>query len=200
MHTADYLNRLLLKYSDTFDIYQPYTILGREYPAYGYFFSHLEKYVLVRKANMWSADSYEHILFVTLEELTQAHLDEYRCAIEEYIEPTLVLKGEKLPAPNHMYSYITIAVVTNKPLSPEIKKAVKKFQFEKSYMHSIRGYSQTRIAVSSMEDEKVCVNGAGRKLKKLYKSVFQEVKAGKSGYREALEKQGVESFQQKAPD
>ena len=97
MHSADYLNRLLLRYSGTFDIYQPYTILEREYPAYGYFFSHVEKYVLVRAANMWSADSYEHILFSTREELTMADLEEYGRAVKEYIEPKLVLKGEKLP-------------------------------------------------------------------------------------------------------
>ena len=196
MNSADYLNRLLLKYSGTFDIYQPYTILGREYPAYGYFFSHVEKYVLVRKANMWSADSYEHILFADPEELTDGHLEEYRQAIEEYIEPTLILKGESLPEPNHMYSYITIAVVTAKALSPEIKKAVRKFKFEKSYMHSIRGYSQARIAVASMEDEVVCVNSMGRSLKKMYRGVFEDVKAGKPGYLEALKKQGAESFKQ----
>lgn len=196
MNSADYLNRLLLKYSGTFDIYQPYTILGREYPAYGYFFSHVEKYVLVRKANMWSADSYEHILFADPEELTEEHLKEYRQAVEEYIEPTLILKGEKFPEPNHMYSYITIAVVTKRALSPEVRKAVRKFKFEKSYMHSIRGYSQARLAVASMEDEAVCVNAMGRSLKKLYRSVFKEVRAGKPGYREALEKQGIESFKQ----
>lgn len=196
MNSADYLNRLLLKYSGTFDIYQPYTILGREYPAYGYFFSHVEKYVLVRKANMWSADSYEHILFADPEELTDGHLEEYRQAIEEYIEPTLILKGESLPEPNHMYSYITIAVVTAKALSPEIKKAVRKFKFEKSYMHSIRGYSQARIAVASMEDEAVYVNSMGRSLKKMYRGVFEDVKAGKPGYLEALKKQGAESFKQ----
>ncbi len=196
MNSADYLNRLLLKYSGTFDIYQPYTILGREYPAYGYFFSHVEKYVLVRKANMWSADSYEHILFADPEELTDGHLEEYRQAIEEYIEPTLILKGENLPEPNHMYSYITIAVVTAKALSPEIKKAVRKFKFEKSYMHSIRGYSQARIAVASMEDEVVCVNSMGRSLKKMYRGVFEDVKAGKPGYLQALKKQGAESFKQ----
>lgn len=196
MNTADYLNRLLLKYSGTFDIYQPYTILGVEYPAYGYFFSHVEKYVLVRKANMWSADTYEHVLFADPDELTEAHLLEYRRAVEEYIEPTLVLKGEKLPEPNHMYSYITIAVVTRKALSPDVEKSVKKFKFEKSYMHSIRGYSQARIAVASMEDEKVCVNSMGRSLRKLYREVFGEVKSGKPGYREALEKQGIESFRQ----
>ena len=196
MHSADYLNRLLLKYSGTFDIYQPYMIMGREYPAYGYFFSHVEKYVLVRKANMWSADSYEHILFADPEELTDGHLEEYRQAIAEYIEPTLILKGESLPEPNHMYSYITIAVVTAKALSPEIKKAVRKFKFEKSYMHGIRGYSQARIAVVSMEDEAVCVNSMGRSLKKMYRGVFEDVKAGKSGYLEALKKQGAESFKQ----
>lgn len=199
MNSADYLNRLLLKYSGTFDIYQPYRILGREYPAYGYFFSHVEKYVLVRKANMWSADTYEHVLFVNPEELTPEHLQEYRQAVEEYIEPVLVLKGEKLPDPNHMYSYITIAVVTGKALSPDVEKAVKKFKFEKSYMHSIRGYSQARIAVASMEDEKVCVNSMGRSLKKLYREVFEEVRSGKTGYREALEKQGIESFKQQLP-
>jgi hypothetical protein len=196
MNSADYLNRLLLKYSGTFDIYQPYMIMGREYPAYGYFFSHVEKYVLVRKANMWSADSYEHILFADPEELTDGHLEEYRQAIAEYIEPTLILKGESLPEPNHMYSYITIAVVTAKALSPEIKKAVRKFKFEKSYMHGIRGYSQARIAVVSMEDEAVCVNSMGRSLKKMYRGVFEDVKAGKSGYLEALKKQGAESFKQ----
>ena len=196
MNSADYLNRLLLKYSGTFDIYQPYMIMGREYPAYGYFFSHVEKYVLVRKANMWSADSYEHILFADPEELTDGHLEEYRQAIAEYIEPTLILKGESLPEPNHMYSYITIAVVTAKALSKKIKKAVRKFKFEKSYMHGIRGYSQARIAVVSMEDEAVCVNSMGRSLKKMYRGVFEDVKAGKSGYLEALKKQGAESFKQ----
>lgn len=199
MNSADYLDRLLLKYSGTFDIYQPYTILGREYPAYGYFFSHVEKYLLTRRANMWSADSYEHILFVNPEKLTLTDLEEYRRAISEYIEPTLILKGEKLPEPNHMYSYITIAAVTEKALSPEVKKAVKKFKFEKGYMHNIRGYSQARLAVASMEDERICLNSAGRTLKKLYKGVFADVKAGKAGYREILEKQGIESFKQKLP-
>ena len=39
MNTATYLDRLLLKYSNTFNIYKPYRIGARQYPAYGYFFS-----------------------------------------------------------------------------------------------------------------------------------------------------------------
>ena len=57
-----YLNRLLVRYAGTFDLYTPYFLGGREFPAYGYFYSHVEKFVLTRGANMWSSDSYEHIV------------------------------------------------------------------------------------------------------------------------------------------
>ncbi len=196
MNSTDYLDRLLLKYSGTFDIYQPYVILGNEYPAYGYFFSHVEKYLLTRDVNMWSSDSYEHVLFANPEELTESDLGAYRTAITEYIEPKLVRKGEKLPAANHMYSYITIAVITEKPLSKEVQKAVRKFKYEKSYMHNVRGFSQARIAVASVGEERVYTNAMGRKLRKMYTDIFQEVKAGKPGYQEILEKQGIESYKQ----
>lgn len=66
LSTSDYLDRLLLRYSGTFDIHKPYTINEQEYDAYGYFHSHVEKYVLVREANMWSSNSYEHILFLNV--------------------------------------------------------------------------------------------------------------------------------------
>ena len=90
METADYLNQLLRKYSGTFDLYQPYVIHGKEYPAYGYFFSHTEKYVLVREANMWSADSYEHVLFITAQEVDQALIEEAEALVRNYMEPVLV--------------------------------------------------------------------------------------------------------------
>jgi len=117
MNTAEYLDRLLAKYSSAFDIYQPYVIHGKEYPAYGYFFSHTEKYVLVREANMWSSDSYEHILFIETKEVTEALLEEAYEIVRDYMEPVLVRKGEKVPPPNHMYSYLTIAVLAEKTVS-----------------------------------------------------------------------------------
>ena len=127
MNTGDYLDQLLRKYSGTFDIYQPYVIHGKEYPAYGYFFSHVEKYVLVREANMWSSDSYEHILFIETEEVIPALIEEAYEIVREYMEPVLVRKGEDLPAPGHMYSYLTISIIAQKPLSKEMRKAVKHF-------------------------------------------------------------------------
>lgn len=96
MEMAQYLDRLLLRYSGTFDIYKPYFIDGKEYPAYGYFFSHLEKYVLVREANLWASDSYEHILFITADKITEEHVKEAQDVIQNYMEPKLVRKGARV--------------------------------------------------------------------------------------------------------
>lgn len=182
MNTVDYLDRLLAKYSGTFDIYQPYVINGKEYPAYGYFFSHVEKYVLVREANMWSSDSYEHILFIETDEPKKELLEEAYTLVKDYMEPVLVRKGEEQPAPNHMYSYLTIAILSEKAISKQLQKEIKKFKFEKGYKFNMRGFSQAHMICASMEDECVYSNFAARKSVKAFKDTFNDVKAGKPGY------------------
>lgn len=192
MNTADYLDRLLLKYSGTFDIYQPYVIQGKEYPAYGYFFSHIEKYVLVREANMWSSDSFEHILFMEVDEITEKILQEAYAIVRDYMEPVLVRKGEELPAENHMYSYLTIAIISKSAASRHIQKLIKKFRFEKGYKFNMRGFSQAHILCATMEDEHVYTNSAARKSSKVLKSVFQDVKAGKPGFKQTVAEQNIQ--------
>lgn len=196
MKTADYLDQLLRKYSGTFDIYQPYVIHGKEYPAYGYFFSHVEKYILVREANMWSSDSYEHILFIEAEEVNQALIDEAYGVVQDYMEPVLVRKGEDMPAPGHMYSYLTVSIIAQKPLSKEMKKAIKRFKFEKGYRFNMRGFSQAHIVCTTLEDEKVYTNYVGRKSAKMYINNFKDVKEGKPGFRQILEEQKIKPFRQ----
>ncbi len=196
MKTGDYLDQLLLKYSGTFDIYQPYVIHGKEYPAYGYFFSHVEKYVLVREANMWSSDSYEHVLFIETEEVTQSLIKEAYDLVRDYMEPVLVRKEEELPASGHMYSYLTISIIAQKPLSKEMCRAVKHFKFEKGYRFNMRGFSQAHIVCATLEDEKVHTNYVGRKSAKIYSRNFKDVRDGKPGFRQIMEEQKTEPFQQ----
>lgn len=182
MRTSDYLDRLLAKYAGTFDIYKPYVIHGKEYPAYGYFFSHTEKYVLVRAANMWSSDCYEHILFMETHEITKELLEEAYAIIKDYMEPELVRRGEDAPPPNHMYSYLTVAVLSEKAVFEPVHRAIKKFKYEKGYKFNMRGFSQAHIICATMEDEKVYTNFAARASAKAFRDTFQDVKAGKPGY------------------
>lgn len=199
MKTAEYLDRLLLRYSGSFDIYQPYMINGKEYPAYGYFFSYIEKYILVREINMWSTRSYEHLLFMEVEECTDNILDEAEAIISNYMEPVLVRKNEKLPEKNHMSSYLNVVIISNKALSESAAKRIKHYRFEKGYKFNIRGFSQGTIMCASMEDFKFTSSYHGRKKKEIFSSVFTEVKEGKPGFKQVMEEKGLSPYKQEIP-
>lgn len=188
METAAYLDRTLAKYAGMFDIYRPYAISGKEYPAYGYFFSCNEKYVLVKKANLWSVHFYEHVLFIETGTCTTALLDEIRGIITDYMEPHLVRKDEKYPEKDHMYSYITVAVICSRKPSDEVIKAIRHFRYEKDYMFTLRGHSEGHLICADMETENVYTNPGGRKMKKIYEETFNDVRKGRVGYAEAFEK------------
>ena len=187
--TADtYLDRLLVRYAGTFDLYTPYHIGGKTFPAYGYFYSHVEKFVLTRNANMWSSDSYEHILFVAMDEVTASDVSEMKRILLEEVEPKLVLKGEELPPPNHMYSYMSVILISDKRPSKETVKAVKKLSYDKGYMMNMRGFSQAQMCLVSIEEEKIYHNFAAHGKKKTLKGIFKEVKEGRAGFNELVEK------------
>ena len=197
MEMAQYLDRLLLRYSGTFDIYKPYFIDGKEYPAYGYFFSHLEKYVLVREANLWASDSYEHILFITADKITEEHVKEPQDVIQNYMEPKLVRKGARVPEKDHMYSFLTVILLSQYPPDRNTLKSVKRYSFDKGYRFNLRGFSTGHMALVSMEDRKITCNRAAAKKVKLLKEIFEEVDAGKPGFDELCEKKDVKPFSQK---
>lgn len=187
--TADtYLDRLLVRYAGTFDLYTPYQIGGKTFPAYGYFYSHVEKFVLTRNANMWSSDSYEHILFVAMDEVTASDVSEMKRILLEEVELKLVLKGEELPPPNHMYSYMSVILISDKRPSKEAVKAVKKLSYDKGYMMNMRGFSQAQMCLVSIEEEKIYHNFAAHGKKKTLKGIFKEVKEGRAGFKELVEK------------
>jgi len=198
MDRTAYLDRLLAKYSGTFDIYKPYVVHGKEYPAYGYFFSCIEKYILLREANLWTSKSYEHVFFLSEQACTLDTLEEVKTLWRDYMEPQLVCKGDKEPEENHMYSYLTVVVITDHKPDKEMICQIKKTNFEKGYRFNMRGYSQGHLAVVSMEDEKIHTNFVGRKSKKLFKETFEDVKNGKIGFEDLLVKTESQAFKQTA--
>ena len=196
LNADSYLNRLLVSYAGTFDIYTPYQIGGRTFPAYGYFYSHVEKFVLTRGANMWSSDSYEHILFLPVEEATVDLVSQMKQILLEEVEPKLVLKGEAVPPPNHMYSYMSVILISDRKPSKDTIKAVRKFSYDKGYMMNMRGFSQAQICLVSIEDEKIYHNFAAHGKKKTLKGIFKEVKEGRVGFEELVEKGELIPFSQ----
>lgn len=196
METARYLDSLLLHYSGSFNIYQPYVIKNKEYPAYGLFYSIVEKYVLVREANMWSTICYDHVLFMETDTCTEETFSEAKAIIEEYMEPVLVRKGEKYPEKNHMYSYLNVVIVSKNPIAESLSKKIKKYKFDKGYLFNFRGYSKGSIICVTLEDKQFVSNYHSRDKKKMFLQVFDDIEKGKPTFSQIMEERGLQPFKQ----
>ena len=172
MTGQEFMEKLLKSYQSAFDITRPYDVEGDRYDAYAAFNVTSAKYVLVKKAELWRANCYEHTFFSCKDTLTAEDLRRFGSQIHTYIEPQLVRAGESCMPENHMYTYITGIFICENGLAEDVKKEIRKFKFFKNYRMGLRGYSEARLLVFDMEQHKVLGNRAARELIKGYQKAF----------------------------
>ena len=127
---AQVLTRMLKGYQAYFDIEQYEDEEGWifRWLAHCRFYVHSEKYVLVKKAKLWDADSNEYVYIFSVPELTKE--------LYEICKNYAYEDGMKLidPKPGHMYSYITPVFIcdtctTGSGKSAEAVQDLQKFSF-----------------------------------------------------------------------
>lgn len=164
-----FLDKLLQLYQSDFNIERSFSVNGDQYDAHAFFSVTSAKYVLVKSAELWRANCFEHAFFRVTGLLEPEEIERFRSQIDSYIEPELVRKGEKWPEKDHMYTYITAVYICEDGISPEAEKALRKFRKEKNYLLTIRGYCQARILVFDLKRGKILGNPAAKVLVKGYK-------------------------------
>lgn len=168
------LDKLLDSYSVYFDVERiaeenPYSLA-----ATGYFFSRSEKYVLVKSAQLWAAESYEYLYIFdvsTLDADTYMRCRQY--ALEE---------GMKRISPHkeHMYSFITAIFICDEATA-EAQKILKKTYLHKSFKFSLHGWMEFHTDAIVPGERKVYSNWDGRSTAKfIRKYIFQNYKNKRS--------------------
>lgn len=179
------LQRIKTLYSSTFDLEENYLVCKpiqavgadtqRCFALYGHFNVDNSRYVLSKRAKLWEANCQEH-LFVDIpgdgERVCSKRLQHLDELLKEVVEPFYVRNGKKYPPENHMYSYITVVIVTEDVPEPEIIKKVRSYRFGKTYKFNIRGYMETRLVLVSTADNTVITNQAGKQLLKAYRNLI----------------------------
>ena len=126
----------------------------------------------MKKAKLWEANSQEHLFIRSWKKeggpLTVEKLQELIRPLEEIAEPQYVRGGEKYPPKNHMYSFLTLVIVTDGEIEDETIRFAKKYKFGKTYLFNFRGYLETRLVLVSTRDNLVTTNQQGKELKKAY--------------------------------
>lgn len=168
MSGKELFEQLLISYQTSYDIEQPYEINGDIYDAHASFNVSSAKYVLIKKAELWRADCFEHAFFKCVKRLEMKDLDLFLKHVENYIEPELVRGGKSCPEKDHMYTFMTGIFICDDGVSEEVKRAVKKQSYLKNYRFGIRGYSEVRLLVFDLKEKKIFGNRAAKEMVKGY--------------------------------
>ncbi len=126
------------------------------------FYEHSEKFVLSRKAELWSADCEEFIYLYEAAHLTKELFEQCRDFAKED-----GLKRANI-GPGHMYTYITPIFVCD-TCDSDTKKAVKKCRIYKSFQFSLHGWMDFHAAVYETSNDTIFTNAAGRCVGKVLK-------------------------------
>ena len=68
-----------------------------------------------------------------------------------------------------MYTYMTAIFICEEGAAEEAVKAVKHFHYVKNYLLTVRGYSEARILVFDLKNQKIFGNRAAKDMVKGYK-------------------------------
>ena len=155
---TELLETLLASYAECYDIQRDYPIQDAVYPAYAKFNVTSAKYVLMKKAELWRVNCFEHAFFSVVSSLQTEDLQKLRTR-----------SGAKYPPPNHMYTFLTAIFISEGRVSPEVKKEAQRFRYFKNYLASIRGYSEARLLVFDLEAGEIFGNRAAKEMVKGYR-------------------------------
>lgn len=173
MSNSCLLENILKVHRGSFDIVENVNVDGKIFSAYGRFVQRDEKYVLHRKANIWTVLGFEHILFNEIDVLEKHDIDVASQMIEGYMEPVFVRNGNRYPPKNHMYTYLTVVLISDKEIKDSVKNYIKSYKFERNYLFTVRGYSIGRIVCIDQENKEVVASKGARKIRDIYDEVLR---------------------------
>ena len=150
----DVLKRLLRVYVSSYDITK------REYEddplvVTADFHEHQSGFILIRKAEMWSADRHEFSYIYSMPHLTKALFEECVARTRELGEPRI----------DHSFGHMCTNLVSLflvDEIDEDALAALKKYRFRKSFRFTINGWTEAHTAVVSVKDGVIAANGAGR--------------------------------------
>lgn len=129
------------------------------------FFEHSEKYVLSKKAELWSVNNEEFLYLLDIPHLTTELFEKWRDFVYEDGMGRLHI------GPGHMYSFITPVFICDS-VEESALKALKKCRFYKSFHFSFHGWMDYHVALVDLSKGRVYSNASGHSTAKILKKVL----------------------------
>ncbi len=163
------MGQLLCLYEPCFDIERPFRVGDTVYDAYAFCDVTSSRYVLVERAELWRACTFEHVFFREMDVFTERALRGYERQLRDEIEPGFVRKGERYPVRDHMCSYLTGIFICRRAVPADVLRQIRRHKFRCYYRYALRGYCESRLVIFDMEKGQIYGNGAAKPLIKRYR-------------------------------
>lgn len=164
MTRAEAIDKLCESYSGYFDI-ERFDNEDNGLAATCFLHVHSEKYVLVKAAKLWEADSNEYVYIFSVPHLTPEIYTE--CKDYAYREGMKHIE----PKPGHMCSYITALFICDTCEKAAVK-ALKRTRIYKSFRFSYYGWMDFHAGVIELSSGSTAANGSGRSAAQLLKKTL----------------------------
>ncbi len=130
------------------------------------FHSRDSQYVLVKKAELWAAETHEYLYLWAVERLNGAMVDEIFRRVLEDGTPRVK------PHSQHMATYLT-AVVLCESAGEDALAKVKKLRKRQDFKLSLHGWMEFRIAAADLSAVEVTANRSGKVMVKDLKRLLR---------------------------
>ena len=129
------------------------------------FFEHSGRYVISKKAELWTADNEEFLYLINIPHLTCELYEKWR----DYVHADGM---ERLHiGPGHMSSFITPVFICD-TCEEDARRALKKCRISKSFHFSLHGWMDHHTALVELSTGQIDANPGGRHTAKFLKKVL----------------------------
>jgi hypothetical protein len=159
------MEKLISSFTSFYDIDRSITSEDSSFCAAAQYHSRCAKYVLVRSAQLWAAETHEYVYFSNQEYLNASN---FKSLLLRCIE-----QSQKLIKPHkeHMLSRVTLIILAEN-IDEETKRKAKRFHFRKSFRFSFWGWMEVSLAIVDCSNKEVIVNRLGSDVKKQIEKVL----------------------------
>ena len=161
---SDIIDKILKSYEIYYDV-KKFENNSLPLKATCEFHVHNEKYVLSKKAQLWSTEANEYVYIFEMNTLTKDLFLE--CKNYAYEEGMQIIN----PKPGHMYSYITTIFIYDF-CDKKTESLIKKCKISKNFKFSLNGWMDFHIACINTSENKIYSNKSGKVTSRFLQELF----------------------------
>ena len=124
------------------------------------------KYVLSKKAEIYSFKNEERIFIKHIKSIEKVYLDKLKNKISNDIDQLVNIDSE------HMSTDLNFIFVVDKKIDENIQRSIKKFKYHKSFLFGLKGWVNVKLYIYDMNSETLYTNKFGKKSVKEMKKIL----------------------------